>query len=147
MHDTGRMEGLLRWHVRSVRLRAMAHEGKDLEEVRALLERATTDSWDGQWQLPARAAPDELDSAAADALDRGFRELFGELASNPLPDHARLAAIFDAVEFLPLELLRDGPETVQEYLTGYASTLPELEPMARRFEQRGRRAAAPRTGQ
>lgn len=122
---------LLRWHRWSVVLRSESYKHTDPATVRNLLRRALDGSNDG---------PD-FDNHAVDALVEGFVELYKALARGDLPEPKRLHDVFDAVEFLPFELMREGPSRVEQYLDGYSETFHELVPMALIFRHRLRGGA------
>ena len=109
--------------------------------MRTLLQRAL----DGSNDVPEYGSAlgpwidsQDYDQHAVDALVEGFVELCKTLVRSDLPDPDRMADLFDAVEFLPLELMRVGPPTVEAYLDGYAENLQELVPMALIFRHRSR---------
>lgn len=135
---------LLRWHRWSAVLRAESYKQTDPATIRDLLRRALDGSNDvpeyGSAVGPWMDGPAH-DRHAVDALIEGFVELYKELARGDLPDPKGLRDLFDAVEFLPLELMRAGPKRVEEYLDSYSETLHDLVPTALIFRHRMRESA------
>ncbi|MEN0066379.1 MAG: hypothetical protein AAGA48_29860 [Myxococcota bacterium] len=132
---------LLRWHRWSVVLRAEGFQQRDGASLMASLERALegspnvpeVGSADGEWI----EGPD-YDGHAAEALIDGFAELVKTLMRSGLPHAVRLGHIFDAIEVLPMELMRVGPAHVEQALRGHAEAFPELVSMALMFRYRFR---------
>lgn len=133
---------LLRWHRWSVVLRAESYKHTDAATVLTLLHRVLDGSNDvpeyGSTLGPWMDGPD-YDRHAVDALVEGFVELYETLARSDLANPKRLGDLFDAVEFLPFELMREGPSKVEKYLNSYSELFHELVPMVLIFRHHLRR--------
>lgn len=130
---------LLRWHRWSVVLRRQSYQQVDKTIISASL-RSALDGSDNVPELGFVIGPwingPDYDPQSVQAISEGFIELFKFLVQREFAGTKRLGDLFDAIEFLPLELMRVGPFSIEYYLDGYAQEFSELLPMASRFRHR-----------